>query len=1044
MSLADLSIRRPTFITCIVILMLAVGLLAIKGLGVDLFPDVTFPIVNVTTLYPGAGPEEVEQLISKPIEDEMSTINGVKRLSSINQEGVSTVIAEFTMSTDVKFAEQQIRDRVGAAKRRLPDDIEEPVIRRIDPADQPIVILSLTASSLSPADLYDLAKETIKPKLEQIGQVGLVEVLGGRRREIHVALDRDKLRAREISALQVAQRLKLSGENVPVGKKDLGQSETVFRTVGQFVKLQDIESTIVNFLGNDIPTTVADVGVVKDALEDERSRVYVNGKQSLFIYVFRQSGANTIEVTDQVLKQAEKINKEFVQINSTAGIKTDPAKLDVVRNGSNWIHANVDDVKESILFGICLTVFVVYFFLASFRSTIITGLALPNSLIGAFILMAIAGFTINVMSLLALSLAVGLLVDDAIVVRENIFRHLEMGKTPVQAASEGTAEVRLAVIATTLAVVAVFGPVGFLKGVVGQFFKEFGLTVCFAMAISLFDALTIAPMLSAYFAGKVGHAAKEGKTKNPLRMVAQAFDRFQTFLENGYEKWITHILQHPGKYLLGGFLTAFLLSASIVTVPNTFLPQQENGEFLVALDMVPGTSLDRMSQVALMVDQKIRSHPEVRITGTTVGGRNGESNVTEIYVNLVNFRERDIGTAALKQVLRDELKEFKYANPIVKDYDAVGGGLRPMTLNIVGNDLKELETYLEKIKPWIAKNPGLLDVDTNFRTGKPEFQVIPNKRKLELLGISSVSLGQELRAQIEGVTTAKFREKGLEYDIRVRLDESQRDLKDNFYRSSVTNINNRLVRVSDVAKPFDTTGPTKIYRQDRSRYVQVNADIAPGGGLGDVMSEIEKKFKDDPELKLPTGMRYAFIGQAENFQELGEGMMIAMGLGILFIFLVLSSLYESFITPFSIMLALPLAVCGSLAALAITRQSLNIFSMIGIVMLLGVASKNSILLVDFANQLVQQGMSRAEAIRIAGKTRLRPILMTTMALIAGTIPITLGLNEASLQRVSMGYAIMGGLISSTLLTLIVVPAAYTYVEAFKDWTLVQFRKLAAG
>ena len=527
MNLADLSIRRPVFVTCIVLLSLVAGLGSMSKLGVDLFPDVTFPVVFVQTPYPGAGPSEVETLVSKPLEDELSTLSGIKRISSTNQEGLSTVVAEFTLETDVKYAEQQIRDRVGATKSKLPTDAKEPVIRRLDPADQPVITFAL-AADLPDAELYDLANEKIKPRLEQIDQIGLVEIYGGRKREIQVQLDRAKLKSYELSASAVAARMASAGEDVPSGKKEEGDKETIFRTVGQFKSLDDIKGLVINFFGNDVPVRLSDVATVKDTLVDETSRTFINGKKSLFIVAYRQSGANTIRVADALKARMDVIN---------ADIKDLPGKphLTAIRDGSDWIRANVTDVEESIMIGIVLSVIVVFFFLGNARSTIITGLALPNSLIGAFVLIALAGFTINIMTLLALSLSVGLLIDDAIVVRENIFRHIEMGKKPIQAAIEGTGEVRLAVIAVTLTVIAVFGPLGFLKGVVGQFFKQFGLTVCFAMLISLFDALTIAPMLSAYFAG--GHQKHNpgsfyGRTLGALVI---GFDQFQTWLEGKYE-----------------------------------------------------------------------------------------------------------------------------------------------------------------------------------------------------------------------------------------------------------------------------------------------------------------------------------------------------------------------------------------------------------------------------------------------------------------------------------------------------------------------------
>lgn len=1033
MSLADVSIKRPTFITCIIIIMLAVGMLCINRLGVDLFPDVTFPVVTITTPYPGAGPAEIETLVTKPLEDEISTLSGIKRLTSANSEGFSQVVAEFTLETDVKYAEQQIRDRVGATKSKLPIDIKEPVIRRIDPSDQPIVILSLSAD-LPDSKLFDVADDVIRPRLEQVNQVGNVEIFGGRKREIHVALDRTKLKAHEISVTSIFNKLAASGENVPNGKVNQGSKETVFRTMGEFRSLDDIKHTIVNFFGSDIPTTIGEVGTVIDTVEDETSRAFVNGKKALLLNVFRQSGSNTIAVVDGLKKKIALINKEML---------SQPGKpqITVVRDGSVWIRANVDDVKESIFLGIGLAVIVVFFFLGNGRSTIITGLALPNSLIGSFILMAASGFSINIMTLLALSLSVGLLIDDAIVVRENIFRHIEMGEKPIQAAIKGTAEVSLAVIATTMTVIAVFGPVGFLKGVTGQFFRQFGLTICFAMAISLFDALTIAPMLSAYFAG-ASHSSDTGIWAMTAGRMLKAFDRFQNALERGYEKLIRFTIRRPFIILTGAVAIFFASMSFVKYVPKTFLPPQDAGEFSVGIDLPPGTNLEAMNEVAAKVDEIIRSNKEVDVSSLTVGGKNGKTEVADFYVKLIPAKERTLNTSQFKEKLRTQLKPFAHANPQVKDYDAVGGGQRPFTLNIIGLDQKELERVATQAFDILKKHPGLKDVDINFRPGKPEFQVKLDPSNSKALGISTKSLGQELRAQIEGLTPAKFRELGREYDVRVRLQDDQRDLKANFLKTYVPNINNNLIRLSDVAKPVETSGPATINRQDRGRLISILADIAPGAGIGDVMNDTNKMFEKD--VKIPLGMRYAFVGQAENFQELGDSIVVAMGLGMLFIFLVLSSLYESFVTPFTIMLALPLAICGSFVALFIAGQSLNIFSMIGTIMLLGVACKNSILLVDYAQQLIAEGMDRSSALVKAGTTRLRPILMTTMALIAGTLPVALGLNEASRQRTSMGVAIIGGLISSTLLTLLVVPAAFSYIDRYRIWSKKVLKKLVAA
>ncbi|MBN8554520.1 MAG: efflux RND transporter permease subunit [Deltaproteobacteria bacterium] len=1027
MNLPELSIKRPIFITCAFILMLAIGGLSLLKLGVDLFPNVSFPVVFIQTVYPGASPNEIETLISKPLEEEISTVAGIKTVRSINREGLSQVVAEFTLETPIRDAEQQIRDRVSSARSKLPKDIDEPVIRRIDPADQPIVILALTAN-LPEGQLYDLANEILKPKFEQINQVGLVEIEGGRKREIRAELDRKKLKAYEVSANMVAQRIGSAGQNIPIGKIDSQKSEMSFRSLGEFQSPKDIENVIVNFFGNDVPVTVKDVGKVVDGLQDEKSRAFVNGSKALFINVYRQSGANTIAVAKEIKKKMAALNQEY-QSNPNK------AHIGLVYDTSKFIQNNVDDVEESILLGIILTLVVVLFFLGNLRSTFITGLALPNSLLGAFILMYFAGFTINIMTLLALSLAVGLLIDDAIVVRENIFRHIELGLPPRQAALVGTSEVTLAVIATTATVLAVFGPVSFLSGIVGQFFREFGLTICFAMIISLIDALTMAPMLSAYLATPTHKDPKAKKSLWDLTIgrAITAVDNFQKFLEHHYETVLRFSIKNP-VIILGCVVVIVLGSGFILKfVPKTFLPPQDFGEFEVRLDLPPGKNLDATEEVAKQLEAITKKYPEVERTVLTVGSAKGPANEAKFFVQLVPAKKRKINTSDFKDLLRKDFQPFAFANPRVQDIDLVAGGQRPFNLNISGYDLDQLEKIAVATMQKLKANPALKDVDISFRPGKPEFQVAFNKQKSEKLGVSSEILGAELRTQIEGITPARFRESGKEYDVRVRLQEDQRNLQQNFSQTFIPNINGYLVKLSDVSEGVEAKGPANINRQDRGRYVQISADIsADGPGMGRAMQDVQEMFASG-DLKLPEGVKYEFIGQAEDFKNLMESMLIAAALAILFIYLVLASLYESFITPFTIMLVIPLAACGAFYALFVMGKSLNIFSMIGCIMLLGVATKNSILLVDYANQMIGEGKDRMTALVTAGRTRLRPILMTTVALIAGMLPVAIGLNEASRQRTSMGIAIIGGLISSTLLTLVVIPAAFSTIDDFRLW-----------
>ncbi|MEI8026692.1 MAG: efflux RND transporter permease subunit [Pseudomonadota bacterium] len=1026
MSIASLSIKRPVFLTCIVLLSVVIGVLSFFKLPVDIFPDVNFPVVSVITTYPGAGPSEIETQISKVLEEEFNSISGVKSVRSASSEGLSRVIIDFTLETDVKYAEQQVRDRLGAAKRKLPEGVNEPIVRRFSPADQPIMQLTLSAD-LPAGELFDVANEEIRPSLEQTPQVGLVEIVGGQKREIKVELDRAKMREFEVSASQISQKLGASGANVPIGKVTKPDSEVSLRAIGEFKSLEEIKNTVVNFIGNERPVAIRDVAKVVDTLQDETAKTYHNGKKTLILYIFRQSGSNTIQV-------AKAITAKITALNDRLSKQPGAPQITLVRDASQQIRLNVVDVQESILIGIVLTIVVVFLFLGSGRSTLITGLALPNSLIGAFILMSVAGFSINVMSLLALSLAVGLLVDDAIVVRENIFRHRAMGKTAVQAAIDGTKEVTLAVVATTLTVIAVFGPVGFLGGVVGQFFKQFGLTICFAMLISLFDALTMAPMMSAYFGGSHQTYTK-GIMGATVGRLLRAFDAFQSHLENVYERILRFSMRAPIVILIGALVIFFASFVALKHVPKTFLPPQDIGEFQVTLELPAGVSLEKMNSVATEVDQLIRSNKEVLNTLLTVGSREGASNSATFYINLVPRKQRTFNTSQFKDHIREQLKPYAYASPTVGDFDALGGGQRPFAVYIIGPDLKRLDELSSKVFQALKTHPALTDPTYGNKPGKPEVQIQLDKAKAEKYGVSTTIAGAELRTQVDGATPVVFRENGREYDIRVRMQEDQRDLKKSFNDILIPNINGRLVQLRDVAVAKEDTAPLSINRSDRARYISITSDIAAGGpGMGAAVTDV-KRMLSEGETQLPPGYRYQFVGQAESFQELIVNMVTALVLSIVFIYLVLASLYESFVVPLTIMVVLPLAVCGAFYSLALTGKSLDINSMIGCILLIGIATKNSILLVDYANQKVrEEGLSLSEAMIQAGRTRLRPILMTTVALIAGMLPIAIGLNEVSKQRTPMGVAIIGGLITSTLLSLLVVPAVYAYMERFRMWS----------
>jgi HAE1 family hydrophobic/amphiphilic exporter-1 len=1002
------------------------GGLSLSKLGVDLFPDITFPVVSVVTYYPGASPAEVEVDVSKIMEDELGSISGLEDMYSNNKDGVSIIVCQFTLETDIKYAQQQVRDKLSAVRSQLPDDIKEPVIRIAAPSDTPVAVVSIEAV-LDDAKMYDLVEYTIKQKLEQADDVGRVEIIGGRKREFHVDLDKNKLKGRDISAIMVSNQVGLSGKNIPAGNIQGQVEDLSIRSLAEFKSVDDIENSIISFVGNDVPTAVKDVGKVSESLEDEQSRAFINGKKALLLQVYKQSDTNTVDVVKAIKKKVDELN----QILSS---KEGAAKLTIVQDSSWPIIANVKDVRDTILLGIILTVLVVYLALGSGRSTFITSMALPNSLLGAFILMAVAGFTVNVITLLSLSLAVGLLIDDAIVVRENIFRHLEMGEKPKEAAAKGTKEVMLAVVATTLVIIAVFAPVSFLTGVVGRFFKSFGLTVCFVMAISLLDALTMAPMLSAYLAGKQEH--KERKN-----WVLTKFKKFEDQLSVFYERVLVHTLKHTRRVLLislGIFLVTF---STIVWIPKSFKQAADNGEFTVYLKAAPGTSLIQSERYAKEVDNIIRGNKLVALTVTTIGGGTDDPNNIGIYVKMIDKSERrGFSTTKFKDVVRAATKDYAFLSPIISDTVGNFGSKQPFLLYVRGDDLVELKKISDKLMAKFKDHPALKDVMTSYEEGKPEFQIVFDKRKSEALGVSNNMAGMELRTFVEGQTPTKFKIADNNYDVRVRLQEDQRDLRKIFETSYVPNINNRLIPLRMVSKGIETTGPTEIDRLDRARYVLISADIAPKGpGMSKAMEDINTFFKK--EGKLPKGYDYVFEGQAKTFGELISSMLLAGAIGLIFMYLILASLYESFIIPFTIMLVIPLALCGAFFALFVTGMGLDLFSMIGCIMLLGVAAKNSIILVDYTHQLIEQGVERKEAIVRAGKTRLRPILMTSFALLAGMAPIAFGLSELSSMRQAMGVAVMGGVISSTILSLVVIPAVFTYIDDFRIWLGVKVQSI---
>ena len=1030
MNITELSIKRPAFISSLMIAIITIGYIAFKKMNVELFPNIDIPIIFVATRYDGAAPSEIENLVTKPLEEEISTVSGIKKLLSRSLKDTSQIIVQLYQNTDIKYAEQQIRDKINQAKSRLPEDIKEPVIRRVDPADQPVLTVILKAD-LPESKLFDLADNFVRPRLEQTADVGMVEILGARKREIQILVDQDKLKSREISLSQINRQLAQSGQNVSIGKKEIGDKERVFRSQSEFNEIDQINNTLVTFYSNEIPTKIYNIAEIHDTLEDESSRAFVNGKKSLFLTIYRQSDANIIKAVDGVKAQIEKIKKDFATMEGNPEITS-------TKDASVYIRSNIFDIQEAVLIAVVLTVLTVLLFLGDIRATIITAISLPITLIGAFIIMYCADFSINVITMLALSLAVGLLVDDAIVVVENIYRKIESGMKPIEASIASSREILMAVVAISAVVISVFTPISFLKGTVGQYLKQFGLTISFAMMISLVVAISIIPVLCAYLSG---HGKKKQHEKKTSGIIGK-FNLLQDKMEDGYEWLLKFSINNPGKILI---LTLAIIAGSIVAftkVPKTFMTESDNGEITISLELPADSSLDATSSVGLKIDEIVRNNPEVLISTVSAGTMSRQAQRGELYIKLKPKKERSISTTQFKERLRGQIKEFKYANPVVKDFDPSGGASRgqPFNLFLISANKDSLDKYATMLFEKLKQDPRLKDVDNSNKATRTEFKIKLKENSAKLYGVNSQAVGNELRGYVEGYVPTKLRQNGLEYNVRVRLKADQRDLKDNFDKIYVPNINNKLIKLSDIAESEEDIEPATINRQDRGRYIQLTASLAPKIGLGNLLSDYEKKFSEG-ELKMPSDIRYSFSGDSENMQDMITSMNQALLLSIVFIYLILTSLYESFVVPFTILLALPLAFCGAFYALYITGESVNIFTMLGIFMLVSVSGKNSILLIDYTNRLIAEGKSRTEALIIAGRLRLRPILMTSIALIVGTLPVAIGFSETAAMRTSMGVAIIGGLISSTLLTLVVVPAVFSYIDRFRIWIKAKLWKM---
>lgn len=1024
-----ISVKYPVFTIMMMLSLMVLGLASWKRMTVEEFPNIDFPFVVVTTQYAGASPEAVESDITKKLEDQINTISGIKQITSRSSEGLSMVIAEFNLDTSSAIAAQDVRDKISPVIAQFRDEIDTPIVQRYDPSSSPIMSVVFESNSMSLAQLSSYVDKKIVPQLKTVSGVGNVNLLGDAKRQIRIKVHPEQLQSYGIGIDQVINTLKNENIEVPAGTLQQKNSELVVQ----------IQSKVIHPLGfgdlviankNGSPIFLKQVATVEDTQAELQSSAFYNGRTAVSVDILKSSDANVIQVVDKTYQTLEKLKAQM------------PAALNykVVADSSKGIRASIKDVVRTIIEGAVLAVLIVLLFLGSFRSTVITGLTLPITLLGTLTFIWAFGFSINMMTLLALSLSIGLLIDDAIVVRENIVRHTELGKDHVTAALDGTKEIGLAVLATTLTIVAVFLPVAFMGGLIGRFFYQFGVTVSTAVLISMFISFTLDPMLSAHW-------------KDPIKKKESRLQRFFNYISNLLDG-LTHIYEKLLKLALRfRFITVIIAIVSLIValglskmIGTEFVPTPDKGEIRIQFETPVDSSLEYTQAKLHQVDQIIRQFPDVVSTYGVVNSEvDSGKNHAGLGVTLKPKQERSADLTTLNNEFRDRLQSVAgiRVTSVAAAQDSVSGGQKPIMISIKGSDLSELQKISDRFMAEMEKIDGVVDLESSLKEPKPTLGVHINRVLASDLGLSVSQIANAIRPLIAGdnVTTWEDRD-GETYDVNIRLNENKRvlpqDVQNLYLNSNKTNANgqNILVPLSAVATTQEKLGASQINRRDLEREVLIEANTSgrPSGDIGQDIDKMQKAFK------LPAGYTFDTQGANADMAESAGYALTAITLSIVFIYIVLGSQFNSFIHPAAIMASLPLSLIGVFLALFLFRSTLNLFSIIGIIMLMGLVTKNAILLIDFIKKAMEDGISRYDAILQAGKTRLRPILMTTSAMVMGMVPLALGLGEGGEQSAPMAHAVIGGVITSTLLTLVVVPVIFTYLDDLKNFMLRQTRR----
>ncbi len=1042
MFLSDFAIKKPVTTIMMMSALLVFGVIGFLRLGVDQFPKADFPIVTITTVYEGAGPEVVEENVTDVVEEEVATIEGVRNLTSVSSHGASVVTIEFDMSRDIDLAAQDVRDRIAGAAKKLPLDADPPVINKLDMQAQPIMWVAV--SGKRPIEqVTAFAEDVMKLRLETLKGVGAIVVGGRRERTVRVWLDRDRLEARGVTAADVVRALGRENVEVPGGWLKSKDVEFSVKIEGEFTDVGSFNELIINKTTGTGTTTAScyhvrlrDVGFVEDGLEDERSLARYNGEAAVGLGIRKKSGANTVELAGLIKKELDLARPDLPE-----GLK-----LDVAFDSSVFITESMSEMQFALVFGGLLTALIVFLFLRSLSATFITAVTIPLSIIGTFVFIYFLGFTLNTMTMLALTLAIGIVIDDAIVIIDNIHRHgRHQGATDsadagsdsgvsiehnsrgslIAAARSGTQEIAFAVIATTLTLAAVFIPVAFMKGVIGRFFFEFGITVSVAVFLSTFIALTFTPMMASRFMKVDAGATKQhGRFYNVM-------ENIYSTLESFYSRSLSRALDHR---LLVVVIALFVFGSSLLVwnmLGKEFMPPEDQSRFFVSFSTPEGSSIDYTEKKLAYNESVLKNTPEIRSFFGAIGlGDSGSVNKGIMFVRMHPKHERKRSQSevigALRGAFGAEPGQRAFPMALASGFGAGRGA--PLQFIIKGPSIGELKKYSDLIAERFSKVPGIVDVDTDFDLGLPELKVYIDRDRAADLGVDTTTVAETINTLIGGRDVTTFKQGGKRYDVRVKLISSQRSLPSDIERLFIRNSEGRPVKLSSVVEVAEGVGPSVINRKDRERSITVTANMEPGKPLGSAITDIT----DIAREVLPDGYTTKLGGSADMFKESIISMLVAFLLAVIVTYMVLASQFESLLHPFTVMLALPLSIAGALFALWVSGSTVNIYSLIGLTLLIGLVTKNSILLIDYTNILRSRGHEVRSAVLNAGPVRLRPILMTAMSTICGVLPTAIGIGPGSESRAPMAIAVIGGLLVSTLLTLFVVPVVYTLLDDLKN------------